>query len=90
MDKRFTFRLDPETARILMELTKRAGESKTRAIREALRAHHRALGLTAGPSAWESYRKLKIPGVKPYMDTARHVERLLRDKLRAKLRQGTL
>ncbi|PYV16075.1 MAG: hypothetical protein DMG21_12795 [Acidobacteria bacterium] len=41
VDRRFTVRLDPETARILKELTKRAGGSRTRAIKEALRAKQR-------------------------------------------------
>ncbi len=62
----------------------------TRAIKEALRARHKELVLIAGPSAWDTYRKLKIPKARPNRETARNVERLLREKLRAKQRDGTL
>jgi len=90
MGESVTFRLDRDTQRILRDLTRRNKTSKSRAIREALRAHWRATAERHQPTPWEIYSRLKIPKVKPYHDTARNVERLLKEKLLAKYRNGTL
>lgn len=91
MNKTVTFRLDPETARILKELTARGNGSRTQAIKEALRAHREAIELTPGPTAWEAYCKLRIlKGRGPKRDQASSVSKLLREKLRAKHRAGSL
>lgn len=90
MSKTITFRLDPETARILKELTRHSNGSKSRVIKEALRERWKSIGENSAPTAWEVYSRLKIPKVRPYRDTARHVSRLLKEKLIAKRRAGTL
>ena len=84
-----TIRLDPETKRILRELTRRNG-SKSQVIKEALRAHWRAVAEDSAPTAWEVYSQLKIPKGRRYRDTARHVSRLIKEKLLAKQREGTV
>jgi hypothetical protein len=91
MNKTVTFRLDPETARTLKELTARSNGSRTQAIKDALRARRQALALSAGPTAWETYRKLNIPQTRgPKRDRARHASKLLKEILGAKHRAGTL
>ena len=90
MGQSVTFRLDRDTQRILRDLTRRNKTSKSRAIREALRAHWDATSQPHQPTAWEVYSRLKIPKVKPYHDTASNVEKLLKERLLAKQRKGTL
>ena len=86
-----TFRLDPETARILKDLVRRANGSKSRAVKEALRAHWKSLNSSLAPSAWEVYLRLKIPpAVGPKRDRAHNASKLFRESLLAKRRQGTL
>lgn len=90
MSQTVTLRLDRDTQRILRELTRRSKTSKSRAIREALRAHWHEIAEGQQRTPWEIYSQLKVPNVKPYHDTARNVEKLLREKLLAKYRNGTL
>jgi hypothetical protein len=91
MRRSVTFRLDPESSRILAELQRRANGSATRAIKQALRAQYEAMALRSGPTAWETYRTLKIPkGRGPTRDRARHVSKLWKEILLAKHRAGTL
>jgi ribbon-helix-helix CopG family protein len=86
-----TFRLDPETTRILKDLTRRTNGSKSRAIKEALRAHWRTISIDSGPSSWEIYSRLSIPpGMGRKRNRARHVSRAVKEILRAKRRLGTL
>ncbi len=89
MSETVTIRLDAETRRILKDLTRRNG-SKSRAIKEALRAHWRSVTQDLRPTPGEIYAKLKVPEVRPYRDTAHHVKRLLKEKLIARYRAGTL
>jgi hypothetical protein len=89
MSETITFRLDRDTERALRELTRLSKISKSRAIREAVQSHWHATRHTKAPSAWEIYSQLKIPKVKPYRETASHVEKLLKEKLLAKKRGGT-
>jgi hypothetical protein len=91
MSATVTFRLDPETARILKDLTRRRKTSKSRAVKEALHAHWKSVVKVSAPSAWEVYSQLNIPApANPRRDRARHVSRLLKEKLLAKRREGTL
>lgn len=90
MSSTVTFRLDPNAARILRELVRRQKTSKSRVIKDALRTHWRALGQGAAPTSWEVYAALKIPPAPPRRDRARHVSKLMREKLLAKRRNGTL
>jgi len=90
MSRTVTFRLDPDTARILKDLTRRNGGSKSQAIKEALRAQWESIAQDSGPTAWDVYSKLKIPKVPPYRDTARHYKELLKEKLIAKHRSGAV
>jgi hypothetical protein len=90
MSNTITFRLDPETSRILRDLARREKSSKSRVIRKALRTHWLAAAEDSAPTAWEIYSKLKIPKERPYRDTARQVSRLLKEKLIAKHRDATL
>jgi len=91
MSATVTFRLDSETARILRELTRGKKASKSAVIREALRAHANQAGKPSAPSAWDVYSRLNIPpATGPRRDRARHISRLLKEKLLAKRRDGTL
>jgi Arc/MetJ-type ribon-helix-helix transcriptional regulator len=90
MSNTVTFRLDTESERILDELTRRKKRSRSGVVREALRTHWQALGEHSKPTAWEVYSKLKISKERPYRDTARNVSKLLKEKLLAKRRDGTL
>jgi len=91
MSSTVTFRLDPETARILRELTRRKKVSKSEVIREALRAHTQPALEAATPSAWEIYSSQEIPPASgPKRDRARHTEELLKEILLAKRRDHTL
>lgn len=91
MSATVTFRLDPETARILKELTQGGKVSKSRVIKQALHARWKSAPVGPKPTAWEVYSKLEIPPAKgPRHDRARHIETLLREILVAKRRAGTL
>jgi len=91
MSATVTFRLDPETARILRDLVRRGKTTKSRAVKAALHAHWKSVAKVSAPSAWEVYSQLQIPAaVGPRHDRARHVSRLLKEKLLAKRREGTL
>lgn len=89
-----TFRLDPETARILRDLTRSTQHTKSEVIKEALRARWKSTNGRQKPTSWEVYSqiyaKLKpLPG-EPKRDRARHVKKLIREILVAKKRAGTL
>lgn len=85
-----TIRLDPETERILRELAPRGRGGRSRVIREALKARWKSKRNESAPSSREIYASLGIQPGKPKRDRARHIERLLKEKLLAKRRQGTL
>lgn len=90
-----TFRLDPETARILRDLTRSTRRTKSQVIKEALRACWKASNGRGKPTSWEIYSRLysklePLPPGEPKRDRARHVKRLLREMLLAKKRAGTL
>ena len=93
MGETVTFRLDPETARILA-LTRRRKRTKSAVIKDALRDAWKSDASEARPTSWEVYSQLypKLgpapPGAK--RDRARNVSRLLREILLAKRRAGTL
>jgi hypothetical protein len=91
MSSTVTFRLDPETARILKELTRRSNSSKSRVIKEALRDRWSSIEVSSNPTAWEVYSKLDIPPARgPRHNHAREHSKLLRKILLAKRRAGTL
>ena len=86
-----TFRLDPETAHILKELTRREKTTKSRVIKKALHARWRTTPVGPKPTAWEVYSKLEIPPAKgPKHDHAQRHSEVLREILLAKRRNGTL
>lgn len=89
MSATVTFRLDPETARVLEELTQGGKVSKSRVIKSALRARAGRAAKNPGPSAREAYASMNIPHVKPKHDRARHMEVLLKEILLEKKRKGT-
>ena len=94
MGETVTFRLDPETARILRALTRRRKRTKSAVIKDALRDAWKSDASEARPTSWEVYSQLypKLgpapPG--PKRDRARNVSRLLKEILLAKRRAGTL
>jgi hypothetical protein len=94
MGETVTFRLDPETARILRALTRRRKRTKSAVIKDALRDAWKSEASEARPTAWEVYSQLypKLgpapPGSK--RDRARNVSHLLKEILLAKRRAGTL
>jgi hypothetical protein len=91
MSSTVTFRLDPETARILKELMRHEKTTKSRVIRQALRARWRSTPDRKKLTAWEVYSKMDIPQAKgPRRDRARNIETLMREMLVAKRRAGTL
>lgn len=95
MGDRITVRMDGETARILQELQKRSGNSKSEVIRGALRRYWTTVTTEDRPTSWEVYQQLYpmlTPPRKgqPLHDRAQHVSRLLKEKLIAKRRNGTL
>ncbi len=94
MSSTVTFRLDPHTARILRELTRRTQSTKSEIIKEALRAKWKAGGKPS-PTARVVYARLlprlkALPPTGARHDRARHVSKLLREKLLAKRGEGTL
>ena len=94
MAETVTFRLDPETGRILRELTRRRRSTKTAVIKKALRSEWDTEALPSRPSAWEVYSRLHPrlppPPPGPKRDRARNVSRLFKEMLLAKRRAGTL
>lgn len=89
MSATVTFRLDPETARILDKLTQGGKVSKSRVIKNALRARAGRAAKISEPSAREAYASMNIPHAKPKHDRARHMEELLEEILLEKKRKGT-
>ena len=85
-----TFRLDPETARILKELTRREKSTRSRVIKTALRDRWHTAARVRSLSAREIYASQNVPHAKPKHDRARHVEELLKEILLEKRRKGTL
>jgi len=90
MNGAVTFRLDPETARILEELTQGGKVSKSRVIKTALRARAGRAAKKAGPSARDIYFAQNVPVGEPRHDNARNPSKRLREILLAKRRQRTL
>ena len=94
MGETVTFRLDPETARILHALTRRRKRTKSAVIEDALRDAWKSDASEARLTAWEVYsqlyRKLGPAPPGPKRDGARNVSRLLKGILLAKRRAGTL
>ena len=90
MASTITFRLDRETDRILRELAPKGRGTRSRVIREALRTHWEVRNHASAPSSWEIYKSLGIKPGAPRHDRARHINVLLKEKLRAKRRSGTL
>jgi hypothetical protein len=94
MGETVTFRLDPETARILRALTRRRKRTKSAVIKDALRGAWKSDASASRPTAWEVYsqlyRKLGPAPPGPKRARARNVSRLLKEILLAKRRAGTL
>ena len=94
MGETVTFRLDPETARILRALTRRRKRTKSAVIKDALRDAWKSEAREARPTAYEVYSqlypKLGPAPPDPKRDRARNVSRLLKEILLAKHRAGTL
>jgi len=95
MSERITVRLDTETMHVLRELQKRSGSSKSEVIRSALRHYWGTVKEETGQTAWEVYQQLyplleRPQKGQPLHDRAQHVSRLLKEKLIAKRRNGTL
>lgn len=95
MGESITFRLDTDTARILRDLTRDSKATKSRVIREALRARWEARLGESRPTSWQVYSQLyaklkPLPPGQPKHDRARHAKRLVREILLAKRRAGTL
>jgi predicted DNA-binding protein len=94
MDDTVTFRLDPETGRILRALTRRGKRTKSAVIKDALRDAWMNDAMESGRTAWEVYSqlypKLESPPAGSRRDRARNVSRLLKEILLAKRRAGTL
>lgn len=94
MGETVTVRLDPETRRILRDLTRRRHNTRSAVIKDALRNEWRSGASVPGPTAWEVYSrllpKLDPPRPGPKHNHARNHSRLLREILLAKRRAGTL
>ena len=95
MSRTITFRADSETTRLLRELRKRDKVSTSELMRNAIRTHWTAVNEENRPTSWEIYQELYhlLPAPKegqPLHDRARHVKRLIKEKLLAKRREGTL
>ena len=94
MGETVTFRLEPETARILRALTRRRKRTKSAVIKDALRDAWKGDASEARPTSWEIYsqlyRKLAPAPPGPKRDRARNVSRSLKEILLAKHRAGTL
>jgi hypothetical protein len=90
MSATVTFRLDPETARILKELTQGGKVSKSRVIKNALRARVRRAAKKPGPSARGIYFSQNVPVGDPRHNNAQNHSKVLSEILRAKRLLGTL
>ncbi len=95
MGRTITFRADSETERILRELRKREKVSTSDLMRDAIRTHWTVINEENRPTSWDIYQELYhlLPAPKegePLHDRARHVKRLIKEKLLAKRREGTL
>ena len=90
MSATVTFRLDPETERILKDLTQGGKVSKSRVIKSALRGRAGRASKNRGPSAREIYFSQNVPVGEPRHDIARNHSKLLREILLAKRLLGTL
>jgi Arc/MetJ-type ribon-helix-helix transcriptional regulator len=90
MSDTVTFRLDPETARILKELTQGGKVSKSHAIKSAIRARARRAAQRRRGSARDIYFSQNVAVGEPRHDNARNHSKLLRETLLAKRLLGTL
>jgi len=90
MSATVTFRLDPETERILKELTQGGKVSKSRVIKNALRGRARRAAKKPGLSAREIYFAQKVPVGEPRHNNAQNHSEILSEILRAKRLLGTL
>ena len=95
MRRTITFRADSETERIVRELRKRDKVSTSQLMRNAIRTHWTISNEENRPTSWEIYQELYhlLPapkGGEPLHDRARHVKRIVKEKLLAKRREGTL
>jgi len=89
MSRTITFRADSETQRMLPELRKRDKVSTSELMRDAIRTHWTAVSEANRPTSWEIYQELYhlLPAPKegqPLHDRARHVKRIVKEKLIAK------
>jgi hypothetical protein len=89
MGRKITFRADSETARMLRELRKRDKVSTSELMRTAVRTHWTVINEENRPTSWAIYQELYhfLPAPKegpPLHDRARHVKRLIKEKLLAK------
>ena len=95
MSRTITFRANSETERMLGELRKRDKVSTSALMRDAIRTHWTVTNEENRPTSWEIYQELYhlLPAPKegePLHDRARHVKRIVKEKLLAKRREGTL
>jgi hypothetical protein len=92
MSKRISFRLDAEDERKLRAMAKQGNTTMRAILKEAIREAGKRLPKEPGtptPSAWEVYQELYhlLPVPKegqPLHDRARHVRRIIKEKLLAK------
>jgi hypothetical protein len=95
MGETITFRVDAATAHILRELRKRDGTTNSEAIRNALRNQWEATKEEDRPTSWEVYQELyhllpAPPKGQRLHDRACRAKRIVKEKLLAKRREGTL
>jgi hypothetical protein len=95
MSRTITFRADSDTERMLRELRKRDKVSTSELMRNAIRTHWTLINEENRPTSWEIYQELYhlLPAPadgQPLHDRARHVKRIVKEKLLAKRREGTL
>jgi hypothetical protein len=95
MGRPITFRADSETERMLRELRRRDKVSTSELMRDAIRTHWTVTNEENRPTSWEIYQDLYhlLPAPKegePLHDRARHVKQIVKEKLLAKRREGTL
>lgn len=95
MRRTITFRADSETERIVRELRKRDKVSTSQLMRNAIRTHWAISNEENHPTSWEIYQELYhlLPapkGGEPLHDRTRQVKRIVKEKLLAKRREGTL
>jgi hypothetical protein len=98
MGKRISFRLDAEAERNLRAMARQRNTTMTAIIKEAIReAWKRVPKQAVGPglSAWEVYSSKILPYLEPPQpgpkhNRARNAQKLIREILLAKRRNGTL